>query len=300
MQKTLFLVFSAAILIFSIISICTAPIINKVITESSNWKNANCKQYADSYKEKKDGPDYNGKDDDLKSIKKNKNECNRKKAMYGLEYSALIIDLFLGFVCAILALLHYFDQAKYFIKVTGIIGLATGIIGFILTLVYVCYSGYIFTKDPAYQDLRNPNLILKLNKDGAFAKKENGQFKCLFYKEKDKYSVLAKYSDLGKKQYNYQKKRSFGDDTSKNSCSQSYSSYYLCESEYFSTTDSHLSGTVSGCEYLYSSAFTDYDNKYVFDRWVTTIIFSCFIIACDIGLAIFGFLLFKNSNGSGI
>ena len=212
MQKTLFLVFSAAILVFSIISICTAPVINKVITESSTWKNDNCKKYADDYKETKDGPDYNGKDDYLKSIKKNKNKCNRKKAMYGLEYSALIIDLFLGFVCAILALLHFFDQAKYFEKITGIIGLATGIIGFILTLVYVCYSGYIFTHD-------SPPSTLKLDGEGAFAKKENGQFRCLFYKEGEKYSVLAKYSDLGKKQYNYQKERIYGDEVYKNSCS---------------------------------------------------------------------------------
>ena len=139
--------------------------------------------------------------------------------MYGLEYSALIIDLFLGFICAILALLHFFDQAKYFEKITGIIGLATGIIGFILTLVYVCYSGYIFTKDHALDS--NLSSILKLNGEGAFAEWDSskGQYKCLYYKEKDENSHLAKYSDLGKKQYNYQKKRSYGDDRSKNSCS---------------------------------------------------------------------------------
>ena len=301
MKKTLFLVFSAAILVFSIISLCTAPVINKVITESSTWKNDNCKKYADDYKETKDGPDYNGKDDYLKKIKKDTNKCNRKKAMYGLEYSALIIDLFLGFVCAILALLHFFDQAKYFEKITGIIGLATGIIGFILTLVYVCYSGYIFTKDPALDS--NLNSILKLNGEGAFAEWDSnkGQYKCLYYKEKDENSHLAKYSDLGKKQYNYQKKRSYGDDRSKNSCSLSaiiLSSYSSpCSSEYISGSGLH---STYSCDYLYSNEITNYDNKYVFDRWVTTIIFSCFIIACDIGLAIFGFLLCKNSNGSGI
>ena len=288
MKKTLFLVFSASILVFSIISICTAPIINKVVSGSTDWKNANCKQLADDYENEKDKDDYIGKDFVVKYKKSLRNECNRKKAMYGLEYSALIIDLFLGFVCAILALLHFFDQAKYFEKITGIIGLATGIIGFILTLVYVCYSGYIFTHD-------SPG-ILKLDGEGAFAKKENGQFRCLFYKEGEKYSVLAKYSDLGKKQYNYQKERFYGDEVYKNSCSgyygSCYSSTYSPNNEYFVST--------SSCNYLYSTAETDYDNKYIYDRWVTTIIFSCFIIACDIGLAIFGFLLFKNSNGSGI
>ena len=45
--------------------------------------------------------------------------------MYGLEYSALIIDVILGFVCIILGLLHYFDIAKPFEKITGIIGLSS-------------------------------------------------------------------------------------------------------------------------------------------------------------------------------
>ena len=91
--------------------------------------------------------------------------------MYGLEYSSLIIDVICGLVCNILGLIHYFDVAKPFEKVTGIIGLSSGIIGFV--------------------------------------------------------------------------------------------------------------------------------NKYLFDKWITSIIFSCLIIVSDIGLAIFGFLLFK-SDGSGI
>ena len=57
---------------------------------------------------------------------------------------------------------------------------------------------------------------------------------------------------------------------------------------------------VNDCPYLYLDFYpSGVENKYVFDRWVTTIIFSCFIIACCIGLAIFGFLLFK-SDGSGL
>ena len=66
-------------------------------------------------------------------------------------------------------------------------------------------SGYIFTKDP-YED-EDDNPIIKRDGDWAFTKWEEGKgYKCLFYKEKDSYSV-AKYSDLGKKQYNYNKKR---------------------------------------------------------------------------------------------
>ena len=47
MKKTLFLVFSGAIVIFSIISICSAPILNKVLIESDNWKTLNCQEKSD-------------------------------------------------------------------------------------------------------------------------------------------------------------------------------------------------------------------------------------------------------------
>ena len=120
--------------------------------------------------------------------------------MYGLKYSSLIIDVIWGFVCTILGLLHYFDIGKPFEKVTGIIGLATGIIGFVLTLFYLIYSGYIFTKDPYDDDSGSNPYIYKRDGDWAFTKSEDGGFKCIFYKEKDDYSILAKYSDLGKKQ----------------------------------------------------------------------------------------------------
>ena len=125
--------------------------------------------------------------------------------MYGLEYSSLIVDVICGFVCTILGLLHYFDVAKPFEKVTGIIGLATGIIGFVLTFVYLVYSTYIFTNDP-YDDGDGHN-IFKRDGDWAFAKKEGSEFKCIFYKEGDKDSIFAKYSDLGKNNIIIIKKR---------------------------------------------------------------------------------------------
>ena len=102
--------------------------------------------------------------------------------MYGLEYSALILDITLGFICAVLGLLHFFDVAKPFEKISGIIGLSTGVITFVLTLVYICYSGYIFTKQvPSHSYDNNLSYMLKLNKDGAYAEREGNQYKCLYY-----------------------------------------------------------------------------------------------------------------------
>ena len=301
MKKTLFLVFSACIVVFSIISICTAPIINDVLSEASDnsWKTQNCKLEEDKYKRIKDDKNYPDRDNELKKQKKVVNKCNREKAMYGLEYSSLILDITLGFICAVLGLLHYFDVAKPFEKVTGIIGLSTGVITFVLTLVYTCYSGYIFTNQipsVTYDSGYSSNTLFKLNKDGAIAKKDGNQFKCLYFKSNKASSGLAKFSDLGNRALNYEKKRHYPENDSKYiKCAITSALSTLC-----SSVESIAVPAGNDCDYIYltSKAF-GFGHKYLFDMWVTTIIFSCFICVCSIGLALFGFLLFKN-DGSGL
>ena len=298
MKKTLFLVFSACIVVFSIISICTAPIINGVLTEANSWGTKNCKLKGDEYKNIKDNSNAPNKDILLEEKKKEKNKCNREKAMYGLEYSALILDITLGFICAVLGLLHYFDVAKPFEKISGIIGLSTGVITFVLTLVYICYSGYIFTKQVPSNSYDNTLVNkLKLNRDGAYAEKEGNQYKCLYYKNNKDNSGYVKFSDLGKRQYNYEKKRHYPEDNSKyTDCEQD--NYDCLSREYITAPSSTI---LNKCDYLYLSTTAEgFGNKYLFDMWVTTIIFTCFICVCAIGLAIFGFLLFNSSNGSGL
>jgi hypothetical protein len=299
MKKTLFLIFSAAIVIFSVICICSAPILNKIGSNAFNplgWGFLNCKYNSDEYKEaKKLTSDKKA----LKPYKHALNLCNRKKAVYGLEYASLILDVILGFLCLILGLLHYFDVGKPFEKVTGIIGLATGVIQFVLTLVYVCYSGYIFTNDGP-----GNTYLLKADKDGVIATwdESKNQYKCDFYDEDDSDAIYAKYNEMGKKIYNYDKDMYKTGSTAR-SCQYSrgpgtYGNFAdSCE------TNGYAPGSgitkINNCDKIYVRLSEDVVNKYIYDRWVTTIIFACFIIACDIGLAIFGFFLFK-SDGSGI
>ena len=293
MKKTLFLIFSAAIVIFSVICICSAPILNKVtisnVYDPSSWGYLNCQIKSDDYKEaKKLTSDKKA----LKPYKHRLNLCNRQKAVYGLEHASLIIDVFLGFLCLILGLLHYFDVGKPFEKVTGIIGLATGIIQFVLTLVYVCYSGYIFTNDGP-----ESSSYLKVNSKGVIASWDGSYYKCDYYDKDDPYSIYAKYSDLGKKAYNYDKDIYNNEPTNKAIKCPSPSSFLtIC----IAGDGKYITNKINDCDKLYSVSHTDeVENRYLYDRWVTTIIFACFIIACDIGLAIFGFFLFK-SDGSGI
>ena len=305
----IFLGLSCGILLLTIVTICNAPIITHTIKDADEWGVQNCQYYADNHKDIEDDKDLDKdeKDKQLESNDKEKHLCERTKAMYGLEYAAFILDLVFGFACTLFSLLHFFGVGKSFEKLTGIIGLICGVIGFIFTLIYIIYSGYIFTND-------NAGEILKLDKNREIAKWTGTKYECLFYDKDDDDSIYAKWSDLGKKQYNYHKDFSFPDDNSKyNDCknfrmiieqlNQAGPDYYpteldeLCGNGFGSLSKSQL----NNCDYLFYGEGDDINgvsNKYVYDKWVTTIIFGCIIILLNIGLAVFGFLMFKDSGSS--
>ena len=112
---------------------------------------------------------------------------------------------------------------------------------------------------------------------------------------------------MGKKIYNYDKDVSQAESTSpvkKCSYTENSDPNPLKPSECNDNQGYLDTGSASkfkgDCDALYIDySFSGYENKYIYDRWVTTLIFACFIIACDIGLAIFSFLLFK-SDTSGL
>ena len=286
MNKTLiFLIIATSILVLSAIVICTSPIINNIEVygwKPANWRNLNCQLFSDKIKEESINLD------ELQKYKKYKNICYRQKAMYGLENSAFIINIILAFICTDLTLLHYLNVGKSFEKKTGLIGLISGIIGFILTLAYVCYSGYIFNNDVAYGIIDGltfyPALNLpKLYSNGALYKYDssgNGQYIKVSDKEKGEYPSYLLYKDLGKKQYNYDTK------------------YYLTHKEIKPCHISNiriinLNTKINDCDYLYPPPNEGIQNKYIYDRWLTALILAIIIVICNVALAIFGFLLFK-------
>jgi len=310
MNKTLiFFCISCCLLVFSIIVICTGPIINDILGSASTWRTLNCQRYSDRRKFEEDQKSItndNVKDNFNKYMKKGQHLCERRKALYGLEYAALVSDLFFAVLCSLLSLLHYFGVGNYCQKVTGIIGLACGIIGFVLTLVYIIYSGYIFTNDGPGKEYDvtssttgfaspvspySSGFIYKLDKDRAFAEWKDGKYECFYYDKDNEDSVYAKYSDLGKKQYNYHKDFDSNSDYKNSDCYITSSPLDECKSP---------TKTTKKCDKLYyHHTVTSISNKYGYDKWVTSIIFGCFIIALNIGLALFGFLLFSDSsNGS--
>jgi hypothetical protein len=312
----IFLCLSCGLLVLTIITICVAPIITGNL--GSEWGQLNCQYFADAHKNTEDDSSKtkDQKDKELKTIDKLKHLCDREKAMYGLEYASLISDLVFGFSCTLLSLLHFFGVGKNFEKITGIIGLISGVIGFILTFIYIIYSGYIFTNDGPKKEDDIDSFIRsgsssgkpKLDKNREFAKWDGSKYQCLFYDkdDDDDDSLYPKWNDLGKKQYNYHKDFVFADaDTEYQKCqlgnagiTVTYNTDFqdLCKNDIPSVTTK-----ITNCdsEYIfYDNEENDVSNKYQYDKWVTSIIFGCIIILLNLGLAVFGFLIFKESDSS--
>ena len=298
-----FLCCGIAFFVFSIIVICTAPIITGVLPQSSAWNTKNCKTLSDAYDifEKTHKNPSESEKIQMETDKRDIHLCRRQNAMYSMEYTSVIFDVILSFICTLLGLLHYFDVGKSFEKFSGLIGLISGAICFILTLIYIIYSCYIFDND-IYRDEDN-DPVDKLYSNGAYYKWEDSKYKLPYDEEeysKKPYLNLpyAKYKDLGKKQYNYNSKtyNSYHDpdvkDEIKNCKHGSPTS--------ITTQLAYIDGSSSKCEYIWRASYSDpgYDHKYLFDKWITSIIFGALILVCDIGLAIFGFLLFSGSSGS--
>ena len=270
---------SCAILLFTIINLSVGPIISGTV--GNNWGTANCEYLKDKYDESPQ------KDDVLKyGDEWNKDECIREKAMHDMEYTSFIFNAVIGYVCATLGLLHLFDVKKEFVSKTGLIGLGCGIVGFVFSFVYVIFNGLVYT---TYYD---DGLLYKRDSDGVFAEKKGNDYECIYFdSEHNIHALIAKYSDLIQKQYNYDKDLIKSLAKINSACK---------------TTSPHcgsngkISPTVSGCDKLYiddysssgSSTFK-VTNKDLSDRFLTTLLLSLFVCLANIGLAIFGFLLFR-------
>ena len=293
-KNLLFLLFGTLTVILSVAIIAVGPITNKII--GKNWGYQNCELISDQAKLLKD---------DITKLKKMKNLCYRQKAMHDMEYTSFIINIVLGFLCADLALIHYLGYGKEFEIKSGVIGLISGGIGFILALVYVCYSGYIFTNDVAFLELdigfnqfnfNEGEAINKLYSNGARYKWEEfddkvkypngGKYITEYENDRNDYSNLIRYKDLGKKQYNYNSKyyKSYN----------RYNEINEDENQCQYMNSQNLLIQKTSCDYLYGEPKYETTNKYLYDRWLAALILACLVLLCDLGLAFFGFMHCSN------
>ena len=300
MNKTLFFALSGGLLLFSIIVVNIAPsgLVN------NGWDTDSCKAKADTYKYAKDNK---ANEDTLKFYKKDKNRCERRQAMIGLEYTALNVNIVCGFVCTLLGFLFFFNIGDVG-KIASYCGLGTGAVGFVLTLVYVIESGLVFT------DIEDNNYFRpRIASDGSFAEWDSSKnaYTCKFYNEKDSDSVKLRYSNYGNKYLNYKKDIKFYDKENNyeyHYCKNSGFDFFECKdrkeglkSDVQRYQYSDANGNLKDCNKLYYVEETTLNYyKNIYDRWLTTIILSCFIFLLDIGVALFGFLLSRDSKGTGI
>ena len=294
----LFFCCSCCILLLTIVNLSIGPIISG---SAEIVGTENCAYLSDYYDaEKEDHP--NMSDEEKKyGYEWNIDRCKNEKGMHDMEYTSFIFDIVIGFVCSLIGLLHLFDLKKDFVVNTGLIGLICGVVGFVLTLVYVILNGIVYT---SYYDTEDPNPILKTDGEGALAKMvSSGKYECMYFDTKgNDHSYYAKYSDLIKKQYNYNKdliKEYGGDDLEKVNCQfNPITSFPRCdENGNYESPRKYMdaNGNLQDCKYLYSGYTTDeITNKDKSDRFLTTLILSLFVCIANIGLALFGFLLFRN------
>ena len=279
---------SCAILLFTIINLSVGPIISGKVgkdidiiytTNEYYWGTANCELYKDKY----DESTHHG--DELKYQEEwAKDECIRKKAMHDMEYTSFIFNAVIGYVCATLGLLHLFDVKKEFVSKTGLIGLGCGIVGFVFSFVYVVLNGLVYT---TYYN--HNNIIYKRDSDGVFAEKKGGQFECIYFdSEYNTHALIAKYSDLIQKQYNYDKDLVESYQKIDSACRLNPASECGPDGKTASTPS---------CDKLYVHDYLNIalgvTNKDISDRFLTALILSLFVCLANIGLAIFGFLLFR-------
>ena len=288
----LFFAFSCCILVLSIINLSIGPVVNKVVSEIKigsdevAWGTANCARYKDL----KDDADDESKKNSIQSAI---DACERVKGMHDMEYTSFIFDIVIGFVCGLLGLFHLFELKKEFVPKTGLIGLVCGIVGFALSFVYVIFNGLVFTGK--YSD------VVERESDGYFAERKGSSgtiYNCIAsYDKEDVFSGFAKFSDLNKKQYNY-KKDFYGDDFDSDCicddisklCSKGESFDAATHATNYNCENSVADGT---CKYIYYRAEEENIYKDIFDRFLTTLILSLVVCLANIGLALFGFLLFR-------
>ena len=299
LKGLIFFCCAGCILILTIINLSIGPIVNGTIDNNyvdmngisatgNNGGTLNCAYLSDEYDKLNN---INDKADKY-VYKWAINECSRRKGLHVMEYMSFIFDIAIGFVCGLLGLFHHFDLKKEFVSKTGLIGLGCGSVGFILTFIYVVYNGIVYTN---YYDDR---YLLKRDSDLAFAEWKGDHYECYYYDDDNHHAIIAKYSDLINKQYNYDKDL-LEEATSGEAFKCQYNSLallcgYMENLDIYPKTYQDDNGNTKNCKYLYVSySIHDNTNKDISDRFLTTLILSLFVCLANIGLALFGFLLFR-------
>lgn len=294
-----FFICSCAILIFAITNFSIGPIINRRVNPASSA--LNCDYFLDDFeKGKEKNPNMN--ETTRETYEYNIFVCRNGKAMINMEYTSFFFNTAIGFICVLLGL-HALQ--KNAIPKSGVIGMACGVVGFALTFVYVILNGIIYTNLYLDED------YLKVDGESAFAELDGEKYRCLYFrKQGDKRAIIAKFSDLIKSQYNYNKALidSFKTDVDKNTstsrCSTSKSVVERCGKwEYITDYQGFIyleNFQIKQCNKLYYFRnYRDYQNYDLSARFLTALLLSIIILLFYCGLIYSGFMMQKEPIDSG-
>ena len=298
---TNFFVCSCAILALAIVNLNLSPTFNVKI---KNWNYGNCDMKSDDLEKEKSKENPNQQE--IEKQEKDLTECRLKKSMYMIEQATFIINLGVGLIGVLFGL---FGLEKEFKPKVGIMGVILGIIGFIITVCYSIFNGIIFTSYN-YNNYSDGDKIYKVEDDTSFAVSDSDTtYKCLYFnKENDTDALIAKFSDLMKSQYNYNREliknfKLYGDFPEKYQCNYGYNNNFdpsACSKDgilhgrvWYVDSD----GQSKRCEKLYYfTSFPKYTNYDVSVRFLTCLILSVLSALCECGLFISSFMLFKESS----
>ena len=212
--------------------------------------------------------------------------------MYNIEFTSIIFNIFIGLVCLIMGI-YGLKQKISISQNIGYTVIGFGIVGFILTLVYVIYNGIV------YFNYYNDSTIYKIDEQGAFAEynEKMKAYECIYYKKDDLDSLVAKYYDLLKSRYNYDYdlENSFNIDPEKKGCngkitpeSCKYSGYIYGNYTY---------NNISLCtKYYYNQKIYDFNNYDLSARFLTLFLLNIIILLCYFGLIFSGWMLCKRKS----
>jgi hypothetical protein len=158
-------------------------------------------------------------------LKKGKKLCPSNKMMHKFKYISFYINIFFGILCAILSLLHHYNIARRFERYTGLIGIISGIVGIILTSMFIFYNGLLFTNDDFGKDLiyntiaapaqkTKKEVVSYKNNKNEWDNSGKQNYNC-YYGENDEELTYKKYKELCKA-YKINKKLASNDDDNDN------------------------------------------------------------------------------------
>ena len=172
-------------------------------------------------------------------LNKGKKLCTSNKMMNKFKYVSFYVNIFFGILSAILSLLHHYNIARRFERYTGLLGIISGIVGIILTSMFIVYNGLLinnedFGKDLIYNTIntiatpvenKKKNVVSYKNDKNEWNNYEKQHYN-FYYGENDEELTYQQYKELCQ-EYKINKKLVPNDDDNDNNEKKFFKSDYF-------------------------------------------------------------------------